>query len=652
MSYGDGVVGRILGPLEVTGPTGAIRPRAAKHRILIGGLLLRANQRVTVTEILDWLWGDAPPVTALPTLRTYVMRVRRELAPASPDRPWIRSESDGYTLSVPAYGSDLLQFRELVARARQLADDPLAALEHLRDAERLWRGPALADVASDRLHRDEVPRLTEEWMCAVERRVDAELAVGRHAELVGELRELTAKHPLRERFWAQLMVALHRGGRQAEALECYRAVRSVLAEEFGVEPGEELRRRHQQVLHGEAAPTAGADWPRQPRARSSPHPARRLLGAPDRRRAGAVNGAIDILTDRRLGGRAGNPCLLPPDDAGYVGRQDELRRARARLMPDVGATAVPILVVAGPPGVGKTAFAIHLAHQVRDDFPDGQWYVDLGGATNPRDPDDVLAEVLPACPSSWTTELRTAALRARLADRQILVVLDDAATAEQVRSLLPGTATSAVLVTSRRSLPELTGASRIRLDPLTEHDAYQLLAGQIGESRAAAEPAAVEQIAAACCRLPLALRIAAARLALAPDAPLAAFGDRLGERGRRLDELTLGAWSVRSAVAGGYAGLGEPAQQAFRRLGLLGGGTFAAWLLGALDAGVDVDRVVEALVEHGLIAPAGRDETGQPCYHLPYLLGDYAAELAAAEPADVSETALRRLAAHKAGVSP
>lgn len=607
------VVGRILGPLDVVGPVGHVRPSAGKHRILLGGLLLRANQAVTAADIVDWLWADEPPATALPTLRTYVMRLRRELAAVPAERLRIHSEPDGYALTLPPDGSDLLLFRQFVDRSRQVGDDPAAAVEHLRRAERLWRGPALADVPSDRLQREEVPRLTEERVSALERRLDLELLVGRHAEVVGELRELTAKHPLRERFWGQLMLALYRGGRQAEALDCYRTVRALLAEEFGVEPGEELRRRHQQVLGG------GADS-------AAPGPARAVVAGGER----PVRPT-----------RSATPCLLPPDLGDFVGRADEVAAATSRLVPRRPAHALPVLVVCGPAGVGKSALAVQVAHRLRRRFPDGQWYVHLGGVGAPRDPDDVLDQLLALAGTAagGDTEARAAALRGELTGRRVLLVLDDAATAGQVRPLLPGTARCAVVVTSRRSLTDLSAAGRLRLGPLTAADAHRLLAARLGEARCAAEPAALAAIAEACDRLPAALRIAGVRLATLPDLGLGAFAARLADSGRRLDELEIGTLRLRSVLADGCAELDPPVRRVLAQLGLLARGDFPSWLLGVVDPTVAPDRAAEQLVDASLIVPAGRDEAGEPLYRLPRLLGLYAAELAAREPAARREAA-------------
>ncbi|WP_329788878.1 BTAD domain-containing putative transcriptional regulator [Lentzea sp. DG1S-22] len=569
---------RVLGPLEVLLDGEPVSVPAGRGRVLLATLLLRPNQFVSVDELVDRLWDGDPPTAdrAHKTLQTTVLRLRQALGAANR----VRTTSGGYLAEVTPEELDLLRFREFV-RAGDFAS-----------ATALWRGPALANVASDALHRDEVPHLEDEHLAAVERRIDADLERGLAGELVAELGALVGQHPLRERFWGQRMTALARSGRQAEALESYRELTALLAGELGVDPSPELSRLHLALLNGDAE-----------------------------------------LPERKV------ICQLPPDTSAFVGREQLLRQVEAELAPDAG---VPVVVLSGAPGVGKSAFTTRAAHRLRDRFPDGQLFVRLNGAGSaPRDPAEVLGELLVALGVSVTgmpdgLEARAAAFRAQLADRAVLVVLDDAAGPEQVRPLLPGTAGCAVLVSSRQRLVQIEGAQSVRLPPLGDEDAVALLADVIGEARVATDPAAARAITDACGGLPLALRVVGARLAARESLPLNALAPRLSDERRRLDELSTGDLEVRATFGPSYEALPADAATAFRRLGLLGATDVAAWAVGVL-AGGDGERLVERLVEANLVDEVGLDVTGEPRYRMHDLLAVYAAELVRGEdPATVS----------------
>ncbi|MFI6098977.1 BTAD domain-containing putative transcriptional regulator [Lentzea sp. NPDC051213] len=576
---------RVLGPLEVLLNGEPVSVPAGRGRVLLATLLLRPNQFVSIDELVDRLWDGEPPTVdrANKTLQTTVLRLRQALGPAN----CVRTTAGGYLAEVRPGELDLLRFRELV-RAGDFAS-----------ATELWRGPALANVASESLHRDEVPRLEEDRLAVLERRIEADLDRGQAAELVAELSALTQQHPLRERFWAQRMSALYHAGRQAEALESYREIAALLADELGVDPSPELRQLHLALLNGDVAPV---ERPRQ---------------------------AI---------------CQLPPDTARFVGRETLFRQVEAKLT--APGESVPVLVLSGAPGVGKSAFTIRAAHRLRDRFPDGQLFVRLNGAgAAPRDPAEVLGELLVALDVSVTgmpdgLEARTATFRAQLADRKMLVVLDDAAGPEQVRPLLPGTPGCAVLVSSRQRLVQIEGAHSLRLPPLGREDGFALLAGAIGEARAATDRAAVSAIVNACGGLPLALRVAGARLAARESLPLSSLARRLSDERRRLDELTTGDLEIRATFGPSYEALPADAATAFRRLGLLGATDVASWTVGVL-AGGDGERLVERLVEANLLDEVGLDATGEPRYRMHDLLAVYAAELVRGEDEQVVTTALR-----------
>ncbi|MEV6243117.1 BTAD domain-containing putative transcriptional regulator [Lentzea sp. NPDC051838] len=574
---------RVLGPLEVLVDGKPMTIAGGRGRVLLATLLLRPNQFMSVDELVDRLWEGDPPSAdrAHKTLQTTVLRLRQTLGAANR----VRTTSGGYLAEVRPEELDLLRFRRLVK------DGDFAS------ATELWRGPVLANVASDALHRDEVPRLENERLDALERRIDNDLDRGGASDLAAELTALTREHPLRERFWAQRMIALYRSGRQAEALDSYREVTGLLADELGIDPSPELRQLHLALLNG--------DLPEPPRPR------------------------------RTL-------CQLPPDTAGFVGRTELFRKVEERL----AAPGVPVVVLTGAPGVGKSAFTIKAAHRLRDRFPDGQLFVRLNGAGgNRREPAEVLAELLSALgvdvsaiPDS--VEARSAAFRAQLADLAMLVVLDDAAGPDQVRPLLPGTVGCAVLMSSRHQLVQVEGAQSLRVPPLATDDGIALLSSILGTERAGTDMAAVSAIAAACGGLPLALRVAGARLAARESLPLGSLARRLSDERHRLDELTMGDLEIRATFGPSYEVLPADAATAFRRLGLLGATDVASWTVGVL-AGGDGERLVERLVEANLLDEVGLDATGEPRYRLHDLLAVYAAELVRGEDEQVVAAAMR-----------
>jgi DNA-binding SARP family transcriptional activator/tetratricopeptide (TPR) repeat protein len=633
----------VLGPLEVRAGDVVIPLSAGKLRVVLATLLISANRLVPATELIERLWGSNPPATARATLATYVMRLRRELtAPiAEPAADPIQTRPEGYLLEVEADRLDLLHFTRLLADARRYADQPATELALLYEALALWRGPALVDAPSESLQRDVVPRLEEQRLRTIERRIDLELADGLHAELIGELTALTAEHRLRERTWCQLMIALYRCGRQADALEAFARLRSWYVEDLGLEPGSEIRRLQEQILAGD--PALDLTSP-EPAADAEPEPERPVSWVPRCQLPPAIGDFVgratlveEVLT--RLGsslpGTAPDSARHSPDDVAGAG-------------PGLGSGSPPIVVISGTPGSGKSTLAIRVAHRLRQRYPDGQLFVRLDGAgPAPRDPSDVLAELLigsglPPDDLPEGVDARAAVLRARLADRQVLVVLDDAAGTNQVLPLLPGTSSCAVLVTSRRRLADLPGAWSVRPGAFGTGDALDLLTRMLGPQRVAAEALAAREIADACGGLPLALRIVGARLATRPSAGLEGLAARLSDEKRRLDELRSGDLEVRSSLALSYQGLVPGAALAFRRLGLLGSIDVPAWAVGVLADESDGERLVEQLMEASLLSEAGLDPTGEPRYRLHDLLVVYAAELAASDPPADNRAAIRR----------
>lgn len=584
----------VLGPLRVRAGAAQAPLTAQMPRTLLGILLCRANTSVSVDVLVDALWGGRPDPGAGKKLQLHVHRLRKALG----ERDRIRFENSGYLLRVSPGELDVERFETLLAEAADAAGcgEPGRGAELYRKALGLWRGQPYGDLADVPLLRAEADRLAERWLTTLEELYAAELACGRHVVVVPELGELAAAHPLRERLQELLMLALYRAGRQADALGVYRRTRRVLVEELGVEPGPQLQRLERAILRADPALEPAGE----------PAPA-----APVR------------------------PAQLPADITDFTGREAQLAMLRRHLTGGgERPRTVVISAIAGRAGVGKTSLAVHTAHRLRDEFPDGQLYVNLRGAeANPLDPAEVLARFLRALGVDGSAipenvDERAAMYRSLLADHRMLVLLDNAATEAQVRPLLPGAAGCAVLVTSRARLAGLDGVRLVDLDVLTPVQAVDLLDRIAGEQRVAAEPQAAMEIAARCGYLPLAVRIAGARLAARAHWPLARLAARLADEHRRLDELRLADLEVRASLALSYGGLDPTARRAFRRLGIFDAPDFAAWVAAAvLDIPVaDAAPVIERLVDAQLLDIAGEDDTGQARYRFHDLLRVYARE--------------------------
>ena len=607
---------RLLGPLEVWDGSRWTTPTASKQRALLTVLLLHPNQAVSAERLIDELWGEHLPGTPANLLQVYVSRLRKLLD----DEPGgvLRTRPHCYELLVQPGDLDVDLFERLVQdghHALQAAALELAA-EQLTAALALWRGEPLSDVPTTTTVAAEVVRLQERRLTALEARFEAELGLGRHAEVLPDLKEQVAAFPLREGLWMHLMVALYRCGRQAEALGAYRDLRQTLHDELAIEPSPSLRRLEQSILTDDPALT--------PPVPATSH--RRVAAA--------------TTTGARTTGPV--PCQLPPDVGDFTGRAEPLAWLRGMLGREPGSTVTSMVVcaISGTAGVGKTALAIHAGHQLTERFPDGQLYVDLHGATSglrPLHPLGVLGRFLRALGvegSAIPTELDEAAARFRsqVAPKRLLVVLDNARDAAQVHPLLPASPGCGVLVTSRRVLAALDAAHHLHLDVLFPQEANELLGRLSGGQRVAAEPEATGQLAHWCGHLPLALRIAGARLAARPTWPVSALAERLADQQWRLDELELAEVGVRASFQVSYHELGASAdpldRTAARAFGLLGvvDGPDVSLPVAArlLDQPQQVaERVLERLVDaHLLETPAsGR-------YRLHDLLRLYTRELA------------------------
>jgi DNA-binding SARP family transcriptional activator/predicted negative regulator of RcsB-dependent stress response len=614
---------RLLGPLEVWDGHERLDLGGAKQRALLALLLLNANRSVHRARVVDWLWDREPPLTAGDLVHEYVSRLRRALRPcrgADPSWPRLHTQGSGYLLEVVPDELDLDRFERLVDQAHQamVAHDLELATGTLRRALGLWRGSALANLPASLAVRAESARLEEARLLALEQRLEVDLRLGRHAQLVGELESLAAFYPDRERLRRQLMLALYRSGQKAKALAVYRDTRQMLVEELGLEPSPVLQELERAIL--QADPVLEPVLPTAAVTLHEPGPVR-------------------------------GPCELPPDIDDFTGREAAVAEVQ-QLLEKHGATAIVISAIAGKAGVGKTALALHVAHRLRPHFPGGQLYVNLRGAEDQAlDPADVLAGFLRALGVEGALiaeglEERVRQFRSRLADRRVLVVLDNAASEVQVRPLLPAGSECAALVTSRARLTGLEAAHPLTLDVLEPDQAVALLAKLAGGERVAAEPEAAAAIIRLCGWLPLAVRIAGSRLASRPDWRLALLAGRLGDERRRLDELATGDLEVRASVALSYQSRNEEERQLFRLLGLLVAPDFPAWVAAELlDAELaEAECLLERLVDAQLVEAGGQDQAGQLRYHLHDLLRIYARErLQSEEPTAGQRASLERV---------
>ena len=611
----------LLGPLLVRCSAGALPVRRGNQRALLAALLLDANQSVPLGKIAGTLWGADPPPSAPATIRNYVKRLRQTLGEAGHAR--ISTEPAGYMISVGADELDISRFEALLASARGAASDGCwdRAAAQAREALALWRGEPLADVESEVLTLREVPRLSETRLQALEMRIDADLHLGRHAEMAGDLQSLAAAHPLRERLHAMLMLALYRCGRQADALAAYQHARSVLVEDLGIEPGSELQRLHQQILTAEP----GLAAPGSAELAFTPATVMPRTREPNR----AVPDGHMVV-----------PHMLPGAVPHFTGRAAELAALSDVLERAVGHTPGTVLIsaIGGTAGVGKTALAVHWAHQVAGRFPDGQLYVNLcgfGQSGTPVTPAEAVRGLLnvlgvPADRIPADLAAQAGLYRSLLAGRRMLIVLDNARDEPQVRPLLSADTTCLVIVTSRNQLAGLSaaeGACLVNLDVLPPAEAHQMLTSRLGPQRAEPEPEAVTAITELCARLPLALAVAAARAAMRPGLPLSALADELRNAHGRLDVLDTGdpAASVRAVFSWSVRQLSPAAARMFRLLGLHPGPDVTA-LAAASLTGMPPPLARQTLGELTRAHLVGEQHPGRYAFH--DLLRAYAAEQA------------------------
>jgi DNA-binding SARP family transcriptional activator len=542
----------LLGPLMLMRGGRQITPSAPKLRLVLSLLAVQANSVTRVDQLVEELWGESPPPSALTTVQTYIYQLRKLLKlddqPSTPNddvpiRPALLSHPGGYILQLPDLADvDANLFEQLARRGRTelLGARAEAAAETFRDALELWRGNVLEGVTTGPVLYAHATRLEELRRTVVALRIEADLQLGRHHEIIGELNSMVTAEPTREDICAKLMIALYRSGRRADALGVYQRIRAALVDELGLDPAAELQRLHQLML--EANPEL--DLPTSP-VIVTPTPAPVRPGTPA-------------------------PAQLPADIPDFVGRREELATFTGLLAST--DTGVRVVNVVGRPGTGKNTFVVRAARAVRANFPDGQLYVDLtGGDGRPMPTRQLLSGMLRALGADDADvpgNLGEAALmfRSWTADRRLLVVLNRACSADVPHHLFPTGAGCALVVVSRAPIAALSGAVRLRLPALTGAEGVELLANAIGQSRVDQERAAAVELVELADRLPLALRAIGARLAARPSQHLARAVERMSDERARLTELAYGGFDIAERLAQAYQKLTAQQRWVLRRL--------------------------------------------------------------------------------------
>ncbi|MFF1646913.1 BTAD domain-containing putative transcriptional regulator [Streptomyces sp. NPDC058240] len=616
------VVFRILGPLDISADGRPVVLQGARQRTIMSMLLLAPNRVVSVDTLADAVWHGNPPATARNQIAICVSALRKTIKTAVGVEDILVTSHPGYMLFAGEHRIDAVEFEDRAAKGREAARRGRSeeACAHFEEALAMWRGPALEGISAERVE-SEAAQLTGMRLDVYEEYAGLRLELGQHREMTGELSAFVREHPLREQATGHLMLAQYRSGRRAEALETYRDAQRLLAEELGIDPGPALQELHEEIL---------ADSPE--------------LGLP----AEAVGLAPQTTV----------PAHLPPSAASFTGRHPELA-SLDRLLDHLDGGALPVGSITGTGGVGKTALAVHWAHQVVARFPDGQLFADMRGydeAEAPRRPGAVLDRFLralgvpgPQIPADQNE--RTALFRSVLGGRRVLVVLDNARSFQQIRPLLPGTGRCCVLVTSRDTMGGALAGDYafvpLHLGSLEQDESIALLSRVAGDERFGADPVGAARLSALCDRLPLALRIAAARLAAKPHWSVRTLVARLEDQHRRLDELSLDERGVRAGLRLSYRDLPADAARMFRRLGVLNVPDFSAWAGAALldiDP-VDAEDLIEQLVDAQLLEPLSAT-TGHVRYRFQDLLRLFARECAGAEDSEVElRSATRRACA-------
>ncbi|MFE7528235.1 BTAD domain-containing putative transcriptional regulator [Kitasatospora sp. NPDC057542] len=573
----------VLGPLRGWRDGGELALGSPQQRSLLLALLLRANHPVSTGQLVDDLWGEEPPAKPAAVIRTYVHRLRRILGPAAPT-----TLSGGYLLALDPGGLDIHHCEELVGEAKELraGGEHARAAATLRSVLALWQGEPMSGLPGPYAERQR-GEWAERRVTVLESCLEAEVEAGPSGEAVAELTAVVAEHPLRERFSELLMLALYGTGRQAEALGVYRTADRRLREQLGVSAGPGLRELQRRILVADAALVA----PARPRSATAARPPQK---------------------DRPPYQAAVRPTQVPADLADFTGREAQTEELRTVLL---APRTMPVATVSGLGGVGKTALAVHVAHKLAADFPDGQLYLDLHGADGrPNRPEEAVGAFLrslgvPADRMAPGLAERSAQFRSLLSGRRVLVVLDNARDAEQIRPLLPGRPGCAVLVTSRARLGSLPNAHVVELTAFAPQEALGLLGQVIGGQRLRAEADTAAELVRLCGHLPLAVRVLAARLACRPGWSMDLLLDKLSGDRRRLDVLRAGDLAVESAFRFGYDQLTPEQARAFRLLAVpevpdLSPGAVAAVLC---LPGQEAEELAESLVDCSMLETAPPD---------------------------------------------
>ncbi|MFD5465116.1 BTAD domain-containing putative transcriptional regulator [Kitasatospora sp. NPDC127059] len=683
---------RLLGPVEVRDDEGRRLPLGGSRPVaLLSALVVHLGEVLSTARLVDLVWEDSAPATAGALVATHVAAVRRALAPAGA-APMIRTRAPGYLADLAPGQVDASRFERLLAAGRRASDEGRdgEALDLFTDALALWHGQDALEGLTQSFARIEAARLNELRLVTQEHLYALRLRLRQDTEVVAPLLAHVAAHPLRERPRAQLMTALLRAGRAPDALRVFQEGCDILRTDLGLDPGPELRALHLAALRndpalavgpagatGAAATTGGpgrtprgpvrpvdshvttpaaAAGPGSPSTRNPTTTGPTTTGptttSPTTTSPATTSPAVSLAVGSRT---VSPPSHLPPDVADFVGRTRQvgwvttlLGRAR-----DTARTAPPIAVISGRPGMGKTTLAVHAAHRAAHLFPDGRLFLDLRASdTAPLTTTDALTRLLRALgvdPGAGAGPDDLLGLyRSRLAGRRILLILDNAPSEARLRPLVPPGPGSAVLITSRRRLTALEGAVRLDLSVPDPGEALRLLTTVAGRPRPEPGPGDLDEIVSLCGQLPLALRIAGARLAARPHWTPGQLAGRLRDERGRLNELRAGDLEVRASLELGYAELDPPERRALRRLALMDLPDFAAWIAAPL---LDIDtaeaeEAVERLVDCHLIEAVGTDGTGENRYRIHDLVREHARERCLAEEAPAERRrAVRRLVA-------
>lgn len=619
---------RVLGPVLLFVAGRPVVIDSAHQRVVFTVLLLAAGRTVTVDRLVDAIWYDDPPATARNQVQRCISQLRKRLNDLGV-ADLIATRSAGYVMRDPGPALDLHRFRDCVEAATAVAaQQPDMAVLLYRDALNLWHGDAAEDVPGQAV-QSMATRLNEERLVAVERCIDLELRLGRHREVVGELMELVASHPLREPFRALLMRALSESGRQADALSEYQSYREFKRDEVGLDPGDELKTLEEAILAGHRGGTSAT-----------------VAGIT------ASNAALGLgdVTEPIASRLAPVPRQLPSAVPGFVGRRDLVRRIGRALTSTASQVQLGIVVLTGRGGVGKTALALTAAHDLLDDFPDGQLYVefqsddDSGASASP-----LLAGLLRSLgigsaviPDKLAD--RAAMYRSWLAEKRVLVVLDNVSRADQAMPLLPGAPGCGVIITSRSLLTRLSVTERVHVGPLNTESSVELLTQMVGPERANSELRSLRRLAALCDGIPLALRIIGAKLAIRPHQRIQRIQQRLADRRRRLDELELDGANVRATLAYSYQTLSGESRRLLRLLAIIGTPEFAYWVAIPITgcSAATAEDLLDGLVSANLLE-ARATPGGIVRYRIHDLVRLYAEEmLAQTESVTERRTVLRR----------